>query len=262
MTRLAQIVLSLTIAAAASVAQAAPSKETLTALGEIRALTDKVNSFRADLEVRDKQGPQEQVTTSTLLVSKQHGWKIKSSSDGAEYHFISDFTNFHQYFPSDKRAFKSVADNAEAQALFRKPVSDMNPLTLLDPATLQLKGKSQLGGEAVYHFEGTTSTQYLPQGKPVVRKMEAWISTKDGLPRRTVEQVGPAMGTTTYSNVQVNPSVTAQDFEFLPPPDVQVMDAKQQMELMQQEAARSIQPDRAPAGTPAPRPGVSEEMRP
>lgn len=262
--RLTRLTILCALGLIAGALHAAPTPGTLTALGEVRALSDKVKGFKANLEIRDKQGTEEQVATSTLLVSKEHGWRIQSSSNGSQYEFISDFTNFYQYFPKEKIVYKSVADSPEAQALFRRPVSDLNPLTLLDPATLQLKGKVQLAGEPVYHFEGTTSSQYLPQGKPVVRKMEAWISAKDGLPRKTVEQVDSgAIGTTIYRDVELNPSVKPEDFQFIPPPNVQVLDTKEQMERMQQPEVRKLE---APAGTPQPstppRTGSAEESRP
>src|SRR5687768_4972734 len=115
---------------------AAPSAETLTALGEVRALSDKVKGFRADLQVTDKQGAQEVVTTSTLLVSKDHGWKVDSSSAGTDFQLICDFKTFYQVMPSQKEAVKHIADTPEATALFRKPVTDLNPLSLLDPNSL------------------------------------------------------------------------------------------------------------------------------
>jgi len=248
-------ILALGALALTSTMFAAPTPETLTGLGEVRALTDKVKSFQANLEVTDKQGSQEIVTTSTLLVSKEHGWKIDSSSGGMQFQFVSDFTNFYQVFPQRKEVLKSVADTPEAKALFRKPVTDLNPLSLLDPASLNLKGKLTLADEPVYHFEGTTSTQYLPQGKPVVRRMEAWISTQDGLPRKTVEKVEGATGTTIYTSVQVNPTVAAKNFEFVPPPDYKLIDPNQPMRL---EAPAGPDP-RATTATPG---APSEESRP
>jgi outer membrane lipoprotein-sorting protein len=215
-------------------APAQANQETLRALGEVQALGDKVRSFRANLEVRDKQAAQEQVTTSSLSVSKEQGWHIRSSADGASYEFICDFQKFYQFYPAEMKAYMH-SPGPEMQPMLRKPVTDLNPLTLLDVNTIKFKGKGEINGESVYHFEGTTSTQFLPQGKPVERKMEAWISTKDGLPRKTVESVGPAVGTTIYSNVELNPTFSADEFKFTPPVGVQVIDATAQMKAMEEQ---------------------------
>lgn len=247
---------------------AQPNTEALRAMGEVKALNDKVKSFRANLEVHDKQGQQEQVTTSTLSLSKDLGWHIRSSSEGQNYEFICDFEKFYQYYPQEKRAYMHNP-GPELQPMLRKPVTDLNPLTLLDVNTLKYKGRAEIAGEPVYHFEGTTSTQFLPQGKPVERKMDAWISAKDGLPRKTVETVGPAIGTTLYTNVEVNPGYGTDEFKFTPPPGVQVIDATAQMKAMEEQEKKNAENARkgapADAGTSSPsapgalKPGPGDE---
>ncbi|MGI8908644.1 MAG: LolA family protein [Candidatus Sumerlaeaceae bacterium] len=235
---LLSVSLSLLLVPGAAVAEASP--ETLRALGEVKALSDKVNSFRANLEVRDKQGPQEQVTTSSLSASKDYGWHIRSSSEGSDYEFICDFTNFYQFYPAEKKAYKHTP-GPEMQPMLRKPVTDLNPVTLLEPASLKFQGKGDIAGEPVYHFEGTTSTQFLPQGKPVQRKMEAWISAKDGLPRKTIETVGASVGTTVYTNVEINPKLDESEFKFTPAAGVQVIDATTQMKAMEEQEKKAAQ---------------------
>lgn len=234
--------------------------ETLQALGEVNALQDKVKAYSADLEVRDKQAGQENVTTSSLLVSKEHGWKVRSSTPEGEYEFVSDFNTFYQYYPAEKKAVKHSADRPDASALFRKPVTDMNPVSLLDPASLVLKGKETINGEPVFHFEGTTSTQFLPQGRPVTRTLQAWISTQDGLPRKTVETFGEAEGTTMYKNVQLNPQVGPADFQFVPPPGVELIDMAAQARQMQ--AAKQAPVEAAGATTAPATMAPREQNRP
>jgi hypothetical protein len=146
--------------------------------------------------------------------------------------------------------------------MLRKPVTEMNPLNLLDPASIKYKGKAEINGEPVHHFEGTTSTQFLPEGKPVLRKMEAWIAAKDGLPRKTIETVGPYVGTTIYTNVELNPTLAADEFTFTPPAGVQVIDATAQMQAMEEQQRKAAQQTPATTTTASPDDNTTAGARP
>lgn len=191
---------------------------------ELLALNAKVKAFSASLEIREDRGFNESVATSSLLVSRDHGWRLEGGSPGAEHTVVNDFKVSHDYYPWDKTVFKATATGPEMQRLFRRPADELNPLLLLDPSSLRLLGEGEFEGEPVAKFEGTTSTVLLSGGPPATRHMEAWISTRDGLPRKTVEGTGETTATTIYRNVRVNPPVTAKDFQFEPPPGVKVID--------------------------------------
>ncbi len=199
------------------------------ALEKVNSLAAKVEGFRADLQIADTGAGVDGVSTSTIAVSKEHGFKTNLHANGVECQIITDFTTGYQYYPERQQAMKMTADRPEIRELFRKPATDMNPLVLLDQNSLKFKGEETLAGETVYRFEGTTTTQFLAQGEAVRRTMEAWVSTTDGLPRKTIETVGGNKATTIYSNVEVNPSFKAADFQFTPGHDVQVIDANEEI---------------------------------
>jgi outer membrane lipoprotein-sorting protein len=222
-----------------NVRAAADSAEAQAALKAIRDLNDKVAGFRADLEVHDKQEGQEQVSTSALTVSKAHGWKVESYTPQGPFTFVCDFNTFYQYYPSERKVFKNSATSPDAAAMFRKPATDMNPVPLMDPRTINFKGKKEFEGHPVYHLEGTTSTQFLPEGRPVERRMEVWISAVDGLPRKSVERSSFGEGATVYRNVRLNPELTPADFQFAAPPGVAIIDADQELKKMEEQAQRA-----------------------
>jgi outer membrane lipoprotein-sorting protein len=188
------------------------------------ALNAKVKAFSAILEIREDRGFDESVATSSLVVSRDHGWRLEGGTEGAEHTVVNDFNVSYDYYPWDKTVFKATATGPEMKRLFRRPADELNPLMLLDPASLRLIGEGEFEGEPVVKFEGTTSTRLLPSEPAVVRQMEAWISTRDGLPRKTVEGTGETTATTIYRHVKVNPPVSAKDFQFEVPPGVKVID--------------------------------------
>lgn len=162
---------------------------------------------------------------SSLLVSKDYGWKVLAKEGNEAYQLVTDYTTFFQYYPNDKRALKSVASKPEEKLVLRKPATDMNPVALLDPPTIRFEGKEVWAGETVYRISGTTESQLMPGGPPVKRHVVALIGEADGLPRKTSEGVGISTGTTVYSNVILNPKVKPEDFQFVPPEGITVIDS-------------------------------------
>ncbi len=213
----------------------------------------KVNSFSATLETGETAEDGTDKSTSDLLVSREYGWKLTNTGEPEPFTFVTDYKTFYQYFPQQKRVMKTSADRPEIRAMFQKPVTDMNPLSLVTPQSLTYVGKEELDGEPVYHVEGTTTSQLMPGGPQVPRTLSAWISVEDGLPRKTVESVGVSTGTTVYKNVKINPPVKPEDFAFTPPANVAVIDTNEQMRRMEQGMRQGQNPAGAPAQPPATR---------
>lgn len=206
----------------------------------------RISSFSATVETseeaEDGKGPKK---TAALQVSRLYGWKMVNSSGSEPFTAVTDFQTFYQYFPQERRVLKTVADNPEIKAMLTKPVTDMNPLRLLDQQSLIYHGTKQLSGETVYHVAGTTESQLMPGGPQVKRFLEAWVSVEDGLPRRTEESVGISTGTTVYRNVKVNPELKPDDFAFTPPEGVSVISTNEQMRRIEQQMQNTA--ERAPA---------------
>lgn len=211
------------IAGSPLLAQEEPT--TATVLASLLEKNAGVAAFSADIEVRENHGRADDVVaTSSLLVSRKEGWRLEGGPAGSERIVVNNYAVSYDYYPWDKTAIKMSANSPEVRALFRKPADEINPVAMLDTATLVLNGEETLDGEAVYHFSGTTITQLLKYVEPSERRIEAWVSKDDGLPRKTVEYTPQSTATTFYRNVTVNPDVPKTAFEFTPPKDVKVID--------------------------------------
>jgi outer membrane lipoprotein-sorting protein len=248
--RLATLALAATVVAfaASAPAQDPPAPDSAKAAAEVLDKYAKVEGLEASLEIRVKEkGGDETSAPSQLSVSRALGWKIVDDTPNGEQRIFNDYRTSFQYFPREKRAVKLVADMPAIVEGFRKPANELNPLTILDPKSVKLLGKETLDGAEVYHFAGTTSTQLLAMGEPVVRKLEAWIAIADGLPRKTVEFApDETVVTTVYTNVKLNPQFSAEDFRFTPPDGVEVLDMNAEMKK---------------AGRPAQRPTTATAVR-
>jgi outer membrane lipoprotein-sorting protein len=209
-------------------------------LQKIADLTSKVQSYKATIEVHDKSGQDEMVASSTLTVSREYGWKVEDNG-GTGHVIYNDFKTSYEYFPDAHKAMKFTATTPEIEEGFSKPAREMNPALVLDPNSVKLIGNEMLDAEPVYHLEGTTTTQFINEGKPVTRRIEAWVSSKDGMIRKTIEYTEDTVGTTLYKNVQVNIPVKASDFKFVAPPGVEVTDINAEMKKQ-----RENQPTRPP----------------
>lgn len=210
------------------------AQDPLVLIAEIEGKIAAINGFSATVETSEtaQVGGAAQ-SGGRLTVSRQYGWKMVSDKGPEPSTTVADFKTFYQFFPRDRRVMKLTADNDELRAMMIKPITDMNPLVVLNTASIIFKGSEILDGETVHRFEGTTETQLMPGGPRVMRKLDAWISTADGLPRKTVESVGSSEATTVYRDVKVNPPLTAEDFQFQVPDGAIIIDANKQMKQME-----------------------------
>lgn len=203
---------------------------------DVAAKVAEVKSFSATVEtgelLEDEPGSTD---SSSLLVSKQFGWKMLGKSEGKAMQLVTDYNTFYQYFPKDAKVFKTTADRPEIKAMLTKPATDMNPINIMSPDSRRLEGVEEFEGETVYHVTGTTESQMMPGGPLVKRTISALISAKDGLPRKTMEGIGMSTGTTVYHNVKLNPPVSPLDFQFNVPDAVTVIDTNERVQRMEAE---------------------------
>lgn len=202
---------------------------------DVAAKIGRVSGFSATVESAE-QMPDDvsaNTTVGTLTVSRLYGWKM-SMAGMSPYTMVTDFHTMYQHLAKERRVIKTTADSPELKAMMVKPVSDMNPVALLDPQSIRFLGEEILEGETVYHVEGTTQSQFMPGGPLVNRRLSAWLSAKDGLPRKTVESVGATTGTTVYRDVKINPELKPEDFAFTPPAGVTVIDTNEQIRKIEE----------------------------
>lgn len=199
------------------------------ALSKITEMNSKVTGYETLMEVHDARGESDMVASSTMAVSREFGWKITDNSTTNPHFIVNDFKTSYEYVPEANKVFKFTATQPKIAEDFRRPADELNLLSILDPASIKMTGSDTFEGEPVYKFEGTTTTQFMPQGRPIVRSVEAWISTRDGMPRKTLESAGQTTGVTIYRNVKVNPPFKAEDFQYTVAPGVQVIDINAEM---------------------------------
>jgi outer membrane lipoprotein-sorting protein len=237
--------IAVTVFSALSLAAAA-ADDAANAMKQVEELTSKVNGYTADMEVRNAEPDGEQVARSRIAVSKEHGWKMEDNTTSVGGHVIvNDYKTSYEYIPEAKTVYKFTADHPQIAEDFRRP-AEMNIVATLDPKTVKLVGKEQVAGETLYRFEGTTSTQFMPRGKPVVRRIEAWVSAQDGLARKTIEYTEETTGVTMYSNVRINPAFKPDDFLYTPPAGVRVLDINAEMRKQAQGQGAPTQPQGQP----------------
>lgn len=232
------IVVALLVPVSGLAQEAAPSAAEVAR--DVRTKINRISSFSATVETGEAEEERPgQKSSSKLVVSRLYGWKMTTTEGPEPYTLITDFQTFSQYLPKDKRLLKTTADRPEIKAMLTKPVTDMNPLQLLDPQSLVYNGQEKLDGETVYRIKGTTESQLMPGGPEVTRTLSAWIGVEDGLPRKTVESVGVSTGTTHYKDVKINPPLSPADFTFTAPPGTTIIDTNEQMRNMKQQMQHS-----------------------
>jgi outer membrane lipoprotein-sorting protein len=229
-----KLVMAALLVAASGAASAADSS-TVAAAQKIRALSNQVQSFQANLKVIDDTDGKAEASTSSITASRTLGWKIKGNGDDGPYEIVSDYKKMSTYVPKENKVYEMSAERPEAIGMLRKVITDLNPLELMSQDSMKLVGQETLAGESVLHFTGTTVTAAMQNVPPVKRNLEAWVSPKDGLPRKTVETVGQSSGSTIYSDVRVGIPVEAATFQFTPPQGVQVVDVNAQIKRMEQQ---------------------------
>lgn len=228
-------------ACASTLSAAAAGEDARKVIDEVTALYARVPGFHAEVETRHKTADDEIIATRSLTVSKQHGWKVVDGEGDNRRQIINDFKTNYEYFPAGKKVVKLSADLPEIAGAFQKPATDINPVTALSSESIQLLGTEEFQGEPVYHLKGTTTTRLMMRGKPVNIEIEAWISRNDGIPRKTVERCEDRVGTTVYRNLTVRRDLSADDFQFRKPADVEEIDMNAEMRA-EEGAARPPEP--------------------
>ncbi|MGC8740395.1 MAG: LolA family protein [Candidatus Sumerlaeaceae bacterium] len=194
------------------------------ALEKVKHAFSKVTGVEAVVETRHETNDQDVILTRSLVLSKNYGWKIEEGVGKLHRLIINDFQTNIVYYPEQKRALKLNAKSADIASEFKKPVTDLNPIFSLERSSLKLLGTEDLDGEKVYHFEGTTTTQFLRSGKPVKIRIEAWVAEHDGLPRKTIERWEDRTGTTIYRDIVLRDDLTTDVFKFTPPSGVEIIE--------------------------------------
>jgi len=95
---------------------------------------------------------------------------------------------------------------------------------VIDKASVQFVGKENIGREEVYVFEVEPSALLKHENPDPPGKSRFYIGVKDGIMRKMISYnpQGLETGSQIYTNIQLDDSITAKDFEFIPPDGTQI----------------------------------------
>jgi hypothetical protein len=211
------------------------------------------HALRAVVTTTDMRGEREANTTFILTLSRDKGWRIDGADAGSTYTFINDYSNDLRLFGKKKEAqILRAAGNPNLVRFFRKPLTDLDALSLLSPESLVYKGTESMDRTTVHRFAGSTTTQFLDAGDPIRRNLEVWVGEKDGLARRTVESADGQIGVTVYSQVEVNPVVKDEEFSTKPPDGFGLKDMNEELDRITRREEATTATAMATEGTSEP----------
>jgi hypothetical protein len=175
-------------------------------------------------------GGREETTTFILTLSRDAGWRIAGSDGLSTFAVINDFNNDLRLYGNRREAHLLRSNgNADLQRFFRKPLTDLDSLALLDPDSLVYKGEEIMDNTTVHRFAGSTTTQFMDIGDPILRRMEVWVGANDGLSRRTVESADGQIAITLHTQVEVSPPIPSETFSTTPPSGYKLVDVNEQL---------------------------------
>jgi len=196
-------------------------------LEHISELAKTTGSYHADVTViTEKKG-----VSKTALGKFKYKWpnkslrEIRNEKNGQLMGFvISNGKVKWNYIPFGKLALKYELGELDEDAKRKGWKSAAS----LDETSLEYLGEEQLALEEVYVLEGTHS-DFQKQNNPAKPgKVKVFIGIKDGITRKviTYNQEGREVGSQTFSNIRIDPSISEKDFEFVPPEGTQIHEVK------------------------------------
>jgi len=135
-------------------------------------------------------------------------------------YIISNGTIRWNYMPSLNWALKYNEEALNEDARLKGWLS----AAYLEEASLLYIGKEDLHGEEVHVIEGESSALYRHENPDPLGKIRFYVGVKDGILRKviTYNPQGQEAGSETYTNIQLDDSISAKDFEFSPPDGTKV----------------------------------------
>jgi len=148
--------------------------------------------------------------------STKRGERIGLSVSNGKIHW--------NYIPSLKLAFKYDLKSLDEDARKKGWAS----AGYLEEDSIHYLGKEQLGNVEVLVFEGKQSMLRAPRNSKGPGKGRVYFSGNDGILRKlvTYDHQGNETGSQTFSNIHLDSSISAKDFEFTPPDGTQIMETK------------------------------------
>jgi outer membrane lipoprotein-sorting protein len=243
------ILLIVTMFIGVSSAEADTKAEEL--IAKLQAKSGTINSYRADLTMTMDMMGQKMISTGKMAFKEPNkSWmELNTKMGGMEMNQItvSDGKTTWTHQPQ-----MNMVQKIDIERVMAETGNDMtrqqgggnlsNPLEGFERESISYIRKDKVEGEGVYVFQGTPKGVQTKNMPFTIGKMELWISTKNGMPRKVIifNKEDKEIMSQTYSNIEVNIEIPDSQFEFTPPEGVQITDMTEgtinMMKQMNQEA--------------------------
>ncbi len=192
----------------------------------ISELAKSAKAYTADFKIVTKTNGSEKETQGHLtfkwpnMVREEH----RLSGENSENELIvSNGRVKWIYIPRAKLAYKY---NLEEQVGNSPEISD-SFMTYINPKLVQYVGNSVMGQDAVHILETKPDAQH-EMGLIPSESGKLFVGVQDGLLRKVViyDAEKQEIYSQTFWNVKSDPSISSEQFEFLPPKDVFIHEMK------------------------------------
>ncbi len=97
-----------------------------------------------------------------------------------------------------------------------------------EEGSFQYRGRERLGKDEMHVFAGELSVLHKLKNNEKPGTAQVYVNVKTGIIQKFIEydQLGEAVSTQTFSNIQPDDSIAAEDFEFTPPEGTKIQEVK------------------------------------
>jgi len=198
---------------ASSLTVNAQDSETQEIIDKIEAMAKATGGYHADYVMVDSNQKTRRVTKGQMKQKWPYmRWaEIRRSKDDRLIGFsISNGVTRWNYLPKYKLALKRNAHGHE----------------WIDKQSVRHVRTEFLGGEEVYVIEAQGSAGIPVDNLDFFGRTEFYIGTQDGIIRQAIifNSKNKIKGTQIFFNIRPDPSISEEDFEFVPPQGTQIFD--------------------------------------
>lgn len=181
----------------------------------------ELQAIRCEIEMSKKRDKKitRKVYAGNLVIAKGKGGHVTLSRKGETEEYIANGRELWAYDHKKKEA-TVLPVNSPILGFFVSEALKFNAFLAIEEKTLQFLGYQTTNGELCWVFEGKSPSRLRLLGVPV-RKLRVWVSPKDGLPREIKVPEEKDL-TIILRNLQLNPTVSPEEFEWKSPAGVKV----------------------------------------
>lgn len=196
-------------------------------LEHISQLVKGTGSYHADVTVTtERKG-----VSKTTVGQYKYKWpnksfqEVRDVKDGTLMGFvISNGIIKWNYMPFGNLALKYELEKLDEDAQKK----GWSSAASLDETSLEYLGEEQLALEKMYVLGGTHSDLEKHNNPDNPGKVKVFVGIKDGIIRKVIthNRDEHEIGSTTFTNIRIDHSISDQDFEFVPPEGTKIYEVK------------------------------------